>query len=156
MKIELWTFGKANESYVEEGIRIFTKRIRHYCDFEMKILSSGKKKGKLNPEELKKQEAEVIDRLLTDNHVLITLDEKGKSISSVELAKLLEERQLVPKILVFLIGGAYGTEDRILKRSQKVLSLSALVFPHQIARLIMTEQLYRAFSILNNSPYHHL
>lgn len=156
MKIELWTFGKANESYVAEGIEIFSKRIQHYCDFEMKVLSVGKKAGKLSPDQLKRQEADVVEKMLTTDHSLITLDEKGKSISSVALSVLLETQQMIPKTLVFLIGGAYGTDDRVLKRSQRVLSLSALVFPHQIVRLIMAEQIYRAFSILHNSPYHHL
>lgn len=157
MKIELWTFGKAHKSYVSEGIHLYAKRIQHYCPFEVKILTAGKKTGKMSPDILKVKEAEAGSHLLTPDHTLITLDEKGKKISSAGLSKLLEERQLAAdKTLVFLIGGAYGTADSILKKSQKVISLSELTFPHQIVRLIMIEQIYRAFSILHNQPYHHL
>ncbi len=157
MKIELWTFGKEHESYVEEGINLYAGRIGHYCHFELKILSAGgRKKRGISLAKLKMQEAELIERMLTRDHTLITLDEKGKEITSVGLSELLAMQQMVPKTLVFLIGGAYGTADRILERSTKVVSLSAMTFPHQIARLIMVEQLYRAFSILHNSAYHHL
>ncbi|HLR37222.1 MAG TPA: 23S rRNA (pseudouridine(1915)-N(3))-methyltransferase RlmH [Chitinophagaceae bacterium] len=157
MKIEVWTFGKENKSYVDEGVKLFTKRIKHYAPFEMKILSVGKKNGKLKPEDLKKKEAEVVFEKLTTNQTLVTLDEKGKSLSSVGLSKFIATRQLASdKTLVFLIGGAYGVDDKVLQKSLKVVSLSALVFPHQIVRLIMVEQIYRAFSILNHQPYHHL
>ncbi len=156
MKVELWTFGKEHESYIGEGIGLYTQRIRHYCHFEVKILSTGRKAGKIPSAKLKKQEGDIIERMLTRDHVLISLHEKGKAVTSAGLSELLAAQQMVPKTLVFLIGGAYGMEDRILKRSEKVISLSALTFPHQIVRLIMAEQLYRAFSILHNSPYHHL
>ncbi len=157
MKIEVWTFGKENKNYVEEGVKLFTKRIQHYAPFEMKILSAGKKSGKLKPEDLKKKEAEVVFEKLTSDQTLVTLDEKGKPLSSVGLSKFIATRQLASdKTLVFLIGGAYGVDNKVLQKSLKVISLSSLVFPHQIVRLIMAEQIYRAFSILNNQPYHHL
>lgn len=157
MKITLWTFGKENKSYLEEGVDLYIQRLSHYCTFEMKILSAGKKKGKGQPQVLKAQEAEVVNRLLTPDHILFCLDEKGKPLSSVGLSALLEKQQLIShKIPVFLIGGAYGIDRSLLNRAQAVFSLSALTFPHQIVRLVMVEQLYRAFSILNNEPYHHL
>lgn len=157
MKIEVWTFGKENKSYVEEGVELFTKRIKHYAPFEMKILSAGKKSSKLKPEDLKKKEAEVVFEKLSTNQTLVTLDEKGKPLSSVGLSRFIATRQLAAdKTLVFLIGGAYGVDNKVLQKSLKVISLSALVFPHQIVRLIMVEQIYRAFSILNHQPYHHL
>ncbi len=157
MKIELWTFGKENKDYVKEGIQLFTKRIKKYTPFDIKVLSAGKKAGKLSPEDLKLKEAEVVKKRLSADHTLITLDEKGECLSSVQFAQFIASRQLASdKVLVFLIGGAYGVDDQILKKSQKVISLSALVFPHQMVRLIMVEQIYRAFSILNHQPYHHV
>lgn len=157
MKVQLWTFGKDNKSYVREGISLYSKRLNHYCSFEMKVLSAGKNKGKMDQEALRKQEAAVVLNQLTADHILITLDEKGKMITSPGLAELIEQKQITSsKILVFLIGGAYGTDQSILSRSGKILSLSELTFPHQIVRLIMAEQLYRAFTIIHHEPYHHL
>lgn len=157
MKIELWTFGKDHKSYVNEGVALFSKRIKHYSPFEIKILSAGKKNTKLDPNALKKREADMVFQHLKSEHTLITLDEKGKAISSVGLSQLIASRQLAAdKSLVFLIGGAYGVSEEILKKSRKVLSLSEMVFPHQLVRLILTEQIYRAFSILNHQPYHHV
>lgn len=157
MKIQLWTFGKENESYIRNGIELFTNRLSHYCDFSIRILNAGKNSGRLPPQELKKKEARVILSLLEPQHILYTLDEKGKEISSEKLAGLLAKNQmLASRILVFLIGGAYGTDESVLIKSRGILALSRLTFPHQLVRLIMVEQLYRAFSILNHEQYHHL
>ena len=157
MKVALWTFGKEHKSHLEEAIGLYTGRLRHYCDFEMKILSAGKKKGKLPPQDLKAEEAAAVNRLLTPDHILFCLDENGEALSSVGLSRLLEKQQLIShKIPVFLIGGAYGIDASLLNKAQAVFSLSGLTFPHQIVRLIMAEQLYRAFSILHHEPYHHL
>ncbi len=157
MKIQLWTFGKESKNYIQEGLRLYSKRLNHYCAFTIKVLSAGKNKGKGNPRLLKKEEAQLVDKLLTPDHVLFVLDEKGEALSSPGLATLIGQQQLnASKILVFLIGGAYGTDDGLLQRARGILSLSQLTFPHQIVRLIMAEQIYRAFTILNNEPYHHL
>jgi 23S rRNA (pseudouridine1915-N3)-methyltransferase len=157
VKIQLWTFGKENEPYIRDGIHLFSNRLKHYCDFSIKVLHAGKNTSRLPPEELKKKEARVILSILEAQHILFTLDEKGKEITSIKLAGLLEKHQLLAsRVLVFLIGGAYGTDESILIKSRGILSLSQLTFPHQLVRLIMTEQLYRAFTILNHEQYHHL
>lgn len=157
MKIQLWTFGKENEPYIAEGVRLFSDRLKHYCNFSIRILNAGKNTSRLSPVELKKKEARIILSIWEPQHILYTLDEKGKEISSVKLARLLEKHQmLASRVLVFLIGGAYGTDESILIKSRGILSLSQLTFPHQLVRLIMTEQLYRAFTILHHEKYHHL
>lgn len=157
MKIQLWTFGKENEPYIHDGIQLFSNRLNHYCDFSIRILNAGKNSGRLPPEELKKKEARAILNILEPQHILYTLDEKGKEITSEKLAGLLAKNQmLASRMLVFLIGGAYGTDESIRLKSRGILALSRLTFPHQLVRLIMVEQLYRAFSILNHEQYHHL
>ncbi len=157
MKVQLWTFGKESKSYIKAGVNLYSDRLKHYCTFSSKVLSAGKSQGKKSPDILKKEEADLVYKMLTPDHMLFVLDEKGKTITSPGLAKLIEQQQLnSTKILVFLIGGAYGTADLLLKKAKGVLSLSALTFPHQIVRLIMAEQIYRAFTILHHEPYHHL
>lgn len=156
MKVQLWSFGKENNSYITEGMQVFTDRLKHYCDFELRILHAGKNAGKLSPDDLKKEEARILLSLLEPEHHLFVLDERGKDITTMQLADLLEQQQMLSSHpLVFLIGGAYGIDESVLLKARKVLSLSKLTFPHQLVRLIMAEQLYRAFSILNNEKYHH-
>lgn len=156
MKVQLWSFGKENTSYITEGMQMFTDRLKHYCDFELRILNAGKNTGKLSPDALKKQEASILLGLLEPEHHLFVLDERGKEISTLQVAKLLEKQQMLAShTLVFLIGGAFGIDESVLLKAREVLSLSKLTFPHQLVRLIMAEQLYRAFSVLNNEKYHH-
>lgn len=156
MKVQLWSFGKENSSYIAEGMQLFVGRLKHYCDFEFRILSAGKNSGKLMPEALKKKEAEILLSIMEPQQIYFMLDERGKELNTLQLAGLLERHKMVAsRTLVFLIGGAYGLDESILLKARKVISLSKLTFPHQLVRLIMAEQLYRAFSILNNEKYHH-
>lgn len=156
MKVQLWSFGKENSSYIAEGMQLFTGRIQHYCDFEYKIINIGKNAGKLPAEAMKKKEAEILLSIIEPQQILYMLDERGKELTSLQLAGLLEEHQmLASRTLIFLIGGAYGLDESVLLKARKIISLSKLTFPHQLVRLIMAEQLYRAFSILNNEKYHH-
>ena len=156
MKIQLWSFGKENEAYISEGMKMFSRRLQHYCDFELKFLNAGKNAGTLPPEELKKQEARVLLSILEPYHILIVLDERGKEVTSQQLALLLDKQQMLSaKTLIFLIGGAYGIDESILLKAREVISLSRLTFPHQLVRLLCTEQIYRAFTILNHEKYHH-
>lgn len=156
MKVQLWSFGKENDPYVREGIGIFTARLEHYCDFELRILNAGKNGGSLPPEELKKQEGRVLLSVLEPAHTLIVLDERGKEMTTPQFAKLIDKhRMTASKTLVFLIGGAYGIDEAVLLKAHQILSISKFTFPHQLVRLIMTEQIYRAFTILNHEKYHH-
>ena len=156
MKIHFWSVGKAHETYVAHGIEIFTKRISYYYPVDWKLFSSVKNSSHLSAVDLKKSEAEIILNLLDAKDVLIVLDEKGKQFTSEQLAELIQlKANSSTKNLVFLIGGAYGIEERIIKRANHVWSISKLVFPHQMVRLILAEQVYRACTIIRNEKYHH-
>lgn len=153
MKIILYSVGKTNENYVKEGIELFTKRISHYYPIDWQLLPPSKLK---DPLQIKKEESTHILKSISPNDVLILLDEKGKMLSSPELAKLLQQKaNLGIQKLIFLIGGAFGVHESIQKRAQFTWSISSLVFPHMLVRLLLAEQIYRACSILANEKYHH-
>jgi 23S rRNA (pseudouridine1915-N3)-methyltransferase len=153
LKLSICSVGKAHESFVKEGVEQFTKRISHYYPIDWQILSPSKL---TEPNQIKKAEAATILKALSAKDILILLDETGKMISSPGLAKLIQQNanQSAQRI-VFLIGGAYGVDDDIKSRANFTWSLSELVFPHMLVRLILSEQLYRACSILANEKYHH-
>ncbi len=156
MKIQFWTIGKAHESYVKEGVELFTKRIGFYYSVEWKIILPPKNMASLSEPDQKIKEAEQVLQQLKKEDYLVLLDERGKQFSSEELSDFLQQRaNNSEKNLVFLIGGAYGVADEIKKRAQQSWSLSKLVFPHQLVRLIVAEQVYRACSIARNEKYHH-
>lgn len=156
MKISFWSVGKNNEPYVKEGVEDFTRRISRYFKAEWNIIPMPKNSGVLPELELKKKEGEVILQLLGKDDYLIALEERGKQISSEGLSELIQSRaNESTKQIVFLIGGAYGLDDAVLKRANYKWSLSQLVFPHQLVRLILAEQVYRACTILKNEKYHH-
>ena len=156
MKISLWTIGKGNEGYVKDGIEDFTKRISRYYPVEWTIIPVPKNAGMLSEMDLRKREAEVILQWLRPDDFLIALDENGKQLSSEGLADFLQARSNESvKNLVFLIGGAFGLDAQILNKARFKWSLSSLTFPHQLVRLILAEQVYRACTILRNEKYHH-
>ena len=153
MKIAICSVGKANESYIKEGVDQFTKRIGHYYPIDWVLITSSKL---TEPAQIKKAEADSIIKALAKTDILILLDEKGKMLDSPGLAKLIQQKanQSAQRI-VFLIGGAYGVDQSIKERANFTWSLSELVFPHMLVRLILAEQIYRACSILANEKYHH-
>ncbi|MGC4104436.1 23S rRNA (pseudouridine(1915)-N(3))-methyltransferase RlmH [Ferruginibacter sp.] len=156
MKIQFWSVGKAHEAHVKEAVEMFTKRISHYYPVEWHIIPVPKNSGTLSEMDLKKKEGESITGILQKDDYLVLLDERGKLIKSEELAKFIETRanESVKK-MVFLIGGAYGVSEDVMKRANYKWSLSPLVFPHQLVRLILAEQVYRACTIIKNENYHH-
>ena len=155
MKIHFWSVGKAHESYVKEGIELFTKRINHYYPIEWKIILSAKN-DVTNPDNIKMEEGKRIMTMLNPDDILIALDENGKQFTSPQLAELIQKKaNESARNLIFLIGGAYGLHESVLTRSNVKWSLSKLVFPHQLVRLILAEQIYRACTILRNEKYHH-
>lgn len=156
MKIQFWTVGKANEPYIKTGVEEFTKRISKYYPVEWTIIPLPKNSGMLSEADLKKKEGEMILDWLQKEDYLIALDERGKQLSSEGLADFIMKRSNESvKNLVFLIGGAYGIDEAVMKRANFKWSLSQLVFPHQLVRLILAEQVYRACSINRNEKYHH-
>ena len=157
MKIQLWSVGKPHEAYVKTGIEDFTKRINHYFSADWHIIASPKNAGNLSEIELKKAEAAIILAQLQKDDYLILLDERGKEFSSPELAQWVQQRgNESTKRLVFLIGGAFGVDETLMKRANHTWGLSKLVFPHMLVRLLLAEQIYRACTILRNEKYHHL
>lgn len=156
MKIQFWSIGKAHDSYVKEGITEFTKRISKYFPVEWTIIPVPKNAGMLSEMDLKKREGETIIQWLKQDDYLVALDEHGKQLSSEGLSEFLQERASAStKNIVFLIGGAFGLDAAVLKRAQLKWSLSQLTFPHQLVRLILAEQVYRACTIIKNEKYHH-
>ena len=156
MKFQFWTVGKNHEPYVKDGVEQFTKRIGNYYPVEWNIIPSPKNAAMLSEMDLKKKEGETITGFLQKDDYLVLLDERGKQFSSEELAAFIQQRANESvKNIVFLIGGAFGVSDAVKKRADHTWSLSKLVFPHQLARLILAEQVYRACSINRNEKYHH-
>lgn len=156
MKISLWSIGKANDSYIREGVEEFTKRISKYFPVEWNILPVPKNAAMLSEMDLKKREGDMVLQLLKPDDYLIALDENGKQFTSEGLSQLLQQRATEStKNLVFLIGGAFGLDDQVLQRAKVKWSLSKLTFPHQLVRLVLAEQIYRACTILRNEKYHH-
>ncbi|HEY8657549.1 MAG TPA: 23S rRNA (pseudouridine(1915)-N(3))-methyltransferase RlmH [Hanamia sp.] len=156
MKIYFWSVGKAHDPYVKEGIELFTKRISHYYPVEWKIFQPAKNAASFSEAEIKKAEATILLNALQNDDVLIALDENGKQWNSIELANFIQQKaNESTKNIIFLIGGAYGLHESILIKSNNKWSLSKLVFPHQLVRLILTEQIYRACTIIRNEKYHH-
>jgi 23S rRNA (pseudouridine1915-N3)-methyltransferase len=156
MRIELWSIGKNHEPYVKSGIEDFTKRISNYFKVEWLIIPPLKNAGMLSEVELKKKEGDVILERIDKDDFLVALDERGKQFSSEGLAEFLQSRANAgSKKVVFLIGGAFGIDEAVMKRANLSWSLSKLVFPHQLVRLILAEQVYRACTILRNEKYHH-
>ncbi|RAJ07002.1 23S rRNA (pseudouridine1915-N3)-methyltransferase [Chitinophaga skermanii] len=156
MKIQLWSIGKENDHYINDGINIFQKRLKHYTDFELKLIPTVKQAANLAVPELKKQEGKMILDMLQPNDYLVALDERGKSLTTLQMAEFIQQRSNAgTRQIIILIGGAFGIDESVLQRAQLKLSLSALTFPHQLVRLIFVEQLYRAYTVLNNEKYHH-
>lgn len=156
MKFQFWAIGKKHESYVKEGIEDFTKRISKYYPVEWTIIPVPKNAGMMSEMDLKKKEAELVVQWLQKDDFLVALDERGKELNSTKLAEFIQARANEShKTISFLIGGAFGLDDAILKKANYTWSLSQLTFPHQLVRLIMAEQVYRACSIIRNEKYHH-
>jgi len=156
MKIFLLVIGKTDETYLQNGIEIFLKRIPHYIAFEMKVLPDLKNSKNLSEDQQKEKEGELIIQQLAPADEIILLDENGIETSSVEFARFLEKKMISGiKRLVFVIGGPYGFSASLYSRANAKLSLSKMTFSHQIVRLIFAEQLYRAMTILKGEPYHH-
>ena len=157
MKFQFWSVGKAHDPYVKEGVEMFIKRISHYYPVEWNIIPMPKNIAMLSEIDLKKKEGETILFFLQKNDYLVLLDEKGKLLSSEGLADFIQQKanNSIKKI-VFLIGGAFGVSEDVFKRANYKWSLSPLVFPHQLVRLILVEQVYRACTINKNEKYHHI
>ena len=157
MKIQLVSVGKPHDADLKSSIDDFSARIKKYFPVEWQIISPPKNAATLSENDLKKAEATIILAQLQKDDYLVLLDERGKQLSSPELANFIQQRgNESSKRIVFLIGGAFGVDETVNQRANYIWCLSKLVFPHQIVRLILAEQVYRACSILRNEKYHHV
>jgi Uncharacterized conserved protein len=130
--------------------------MKHYISFDMEVIPELKNTKSLSTEQQKEKEAEFILKSIQTGDTVVLLDEHGKEFRSMEFSQWIERKMhTVNKRVVFIIGGPYGFSQKIYDIAQEKISLSKMTFSHQMIRLIFVEQLYRAFSILNNSPYHH-
>lgn len=154
MKIKLLVVGKTSGSFLVPLISDYVKRINRFINFEIIEINNIKLK-KVNSLEIQKREGvKILDKIDKIDQVFI-LDEKGKSYNSIDFSKFIENKIVnSSKNIIFIIGGAYGFSEKIYSRSNSIISLSKMTFSHQIIRLFMVEQLYRALTIINNHPYH--
>lgn len=156
MKITLLTVGKTDSGYLKSGISGYQERLVHYIPFTITEIQAQKNRASLNQEQIKEWEGEEILKTVKESDELILLDERGELITSEEFAGFLKIKMLnSTKSIVFVVGGAYGFSKRVYDRANKMISLSPMTFSHQMVRLIFTEQLYRAFTIIKGEPYHH-
>jgi 23S rRNA (pseudouridine1915-N3)-methyltransferase len=157
MKIVFASVGKAHEPYVKEGIADFTQRVNKYFKAEWQLFPAPKNAASMSEQDLKKAESALILQFLQKEDYLVLLDERGKQFSSPALAQFIQQRaNESAKRVVLLIGGAFGVDELISQRADFTWSLSPLVFPHMLVRLLLSEQTYRACTILRNEKYHHM
>ncbi len=153
MKIEILLIGKTTEAWLKEGIGLYMDRLKNYIPVNMTVLPASSSKL---PNKMIVEESESITSKFQPRDFIILLDERGKNLRSIELASQIEKWMIqgVNRV-VFIIGGAYGVSDDIKRQAHLQLAVSKLTFTHQMVRLILVEQLYRAMSIIRNESYHH-
>lgn len=156
MKITLLTVGKTDKDWVKQGMDIYLSRLKHYIPFSVVEIPELKNVSALTKDQIKAREGELILKNVRPADDLILLDERGKEYTSVELAKVIQDKiTYAGKDIVFVIGGAYGFSDTVYSRANSKISLSRMTFSHQMVRAIFIEQIYRAFTIMKGEPYHH-
>ncbi len=157
MKLILLSVGGKHETYVKDGIEMFTNRVNKYFACEWKIMSPPKNAASLDEKQLRDAESRLLMESIEANDYLVLLDERGTMLDSPGLAALIQERaNNGAKRIHFLIGGAFGVNEELRKRADCVWQLSKLVFPHQLVRLLLAEQVYRACTIIRGEKYHHI
>ena len=155
MKVHIYYTGKTSAAYLREGERVYQQRLSNYLPITFETIPEVKGGGKLPTQELLKREGSNLLAKIAADDRLILLDEGGLEYRSVELATWMEKQLQRPmRRLVFAIGGAYGFDEAVYARADGKLSLSKLTFSHQMIRLFLAEQLYRAMTILRNEKYH--
>ena len=156
MRISLVCIGKTDDSELKALIDKFERRLKHYIPFRIVLLPDVKSGKSLRMDEQRAKEAELINKQVTAGDWLILLDEHGKEYRSVEFAEQLNKWMInSTQHVVFVVGGPYGFDKSVYKQAKGKLSLSKMTFSHQMVRLFFVEQLYRAFTILKQEPYHH-
>lgn len=155
MKLKIIHSGYGKRMEGSDFVQEYTNRIKHYCPIENEYINLTSVK-KLTFEQCKKQESAIISDKIKSEDYLILLDERGKEFTSMQLAKRMNFLQnQIRSTVVICIGGSYGFDDTMKSKAKEIWSLSKLTLPHQLVRFVILEQLYRAFTILNNESYHH-
>lgn len=156
MNVDLLVVGRTDSNAVNEIVANYLKRINFYVKMSVVTIPDLRNTKNMTSASQKQQEGELILRQLSDSDYVVILDERGYEFRSLEFATWMQKRMNSGvKRLVFIIGGPYGFSQQLYERANTCISLSKMTFSHQIIRAIFTEQLYRAFTILNNEPYHH-
>lgn len=156
MKIELAVIGKTSIGYLKQGIDEYIKRLKHYVPFEIIYIDDIKNTKNISEDQQKRTEGTKILSLLDKSDFVVLLDEHGKEYTSMQYSSYIQKRMLSgAKKVVFVIGGPYGFSQEVYDRANDKISFSKMTFNHEMIRLIFTEQLYRAYTIINHEPYHH-
>lgn len=156
MQLSLCCIGKTDDPNLQSLIANYRQRLEHYTRFDFVVIPDLKMRKNLSVEQQKQKEGELFLKCIPKNETVLLLDEKGRSFDSVAFAAFLNKKQNsgIKKIWL-LIGGPYGFSKEIYQRAQDKIALSPMTFSHQMIRLLLVEQLYRAYTIINNQPYHH-
>jgi 23S rRNA (pseudouridine1915-N3)-methyltransferase len=155
MKTLLIQVGKTTDKHFAVAINQYVERISHYMPIETITIPELKNTKSLSEQQQKQQEGEQILKLIQPQDLLVLLDEHGQELRSIDFARWLEQKRNTARRLLFVIGGPYGFSSGVYCRANEQLSLSRMTFSHQMIRLIFTEQLYRACTIIKGEPYHH-
>ena len=155
MNIKVICLGKTKDNFISKGIAEYQKRIGRYGKLSWTILADVKLTGSNSVEIVKEKEAEIILKKIHSRDFVIALDERGKQFSSPNFAKYLERISVNGKSITFIIGGVYGLAENVRQRADLILSFSEFTFTHQMIRMLLAEQIYRAFTIINGKKYHY-
>ena len=156
MTIKLLGIGKTDDPALQNLTEVYINRLQFYNKFEFELIPDIKKAKNLNENQQKQKEGELLLNKLIASDFVVLLDEGGKQFTSEAFSEYIQKRlNSGLKQIVFVIGGPYGFSDAVYNRADSTISLSKMTFSHQMVRLFFTEQLYRAFTILRNEPYHH-
>lgn len=155
MKTELILVGKTVNKHFVAGIKDYVERISHYMPFNITVIPELKNTKNISEQQQKEREGEMILKLVQPSDTVVLMDEHGQEFRSVEFAQWLQKKQNTARRLLFIIGGPYGFSDAVYARANEKISLSRMTFSHQMVRLVFTEQVYRACTIIKGEPYHH-
>lgn len=155
MNTRIITTGKTSQSFIREGLNLYVDRISKYCNFELLELNAGDQRTSTPSAQINAESTVILKNIKPGDHVVMCHD-TGKEMSSVEFASWMQKKMNSGiKSLTFIIGGAYGVSDEVRQRADETLSFSRMTFTHDMIRLVMAEQIYRAHTILKGEKYHH-
>ncbi len=156
MKLTLLCMGRTREQFIREGMEKYSRYLKHYAELEIRELKEEKIQDLKQAPAIRKKEAEKIFKALQPGALLISLDERGEEYTSHEFAAWIKTAQESgARDIVFVIGGALGLDEQVNARAKKVIALSRWTFTHEMARLVLLEQLYRALTIITGKTYHY-